>query len=117
MTLKQWKRYTWDDLQPKQKNRPEVGRFRFIRCNLFAMFFSYLLVVLFTHGPPSTRAVHPTENGSFTGSHPVWPTIVEFPHYRLSTGECCLWALLVGFPFQENKDNGARNNNETNGNK
>ena len=26
------------------------------------------------HGPPSTRVVHPPDNGSLTGSCPVWPT-------------------------------------------
>jgi len=29
------------------------------------------------HWPPSTGDVQPTENGCFTGSSPVWPTIYE----------------------------------------
>lgn len=31
-------------------------------------------MVLLSHRPPSTGVVHPTGNGSFTGSCPVWPT-------------------------------------------
>ena len=35
------------------------------------------LVEKFIHRPPSTGVVHPTGNGSLTGSRPEWPTIIK----------------------------------------
>ena len=42
--------------------------------NVLLVPLAVLLEAKYAHGPPSTGAVHPTGNGSFTGSRPVWPT-------------------------------------------
>ena len=36
-----------------------------------------------SHRPPSTGDVQPTDNGSLTGSCPVWPTKAIFPPFSL----------------------------------
>lgn len=49
--------------------------------------FAVLAVLLeakFTHRPPSTGVVHPTGNGSFTGSCPVWPSIRGLADHRMN---------------------------------